>query len=207
MGSAPQCDLGHHVPDTAHPERPVTPPPRPADHAGDRSETTADRESGPTTDRPSEPDRAATTDHVHLRIPLSHPEVPSECVWAVPLGDERYRVANVPFLVHHVGLGDVVVAAEVTPGELELVEVVERVHVASFSYELHRHVDAVEFVERASAVGIATEGMAGRLFASSASDHASADRLERMLEDDAEWFERFTPDGAVLRSHGDVLGR
>jgi len=153
------------------------------------------------------PTRQAAVDHVHLRIPLSHPEVPSECVWAAPLGGERYRIANVPFLVHHVGLGDVVVAAEVTPGELELVEVVERVHVASFSYELHRHVDAAEFVERACAIGIATEGMAGRLFASSAVDHAAADRLESMLEDDAEWFERFTSDGLVLRSHGDVLGR
>ena len=87
--------------------------------------------TGPTPDHPS-----VTTDHVHLRIPLDHPEVPSECVWAVPLGGGRYRIANVPFLVHHVGLGDVVAAVEVEPGELELVDVIEHIHVASFSYEL-----------------------------------------------------------------------
>jgi|GEM_PF-1824018 hypothetical protein len=145
------------------------------------------------------------TDHVTLRIPLTHPEVPSECVWAVPLGEDRYQIANVPFLVHHVGLGDVVVAAEVTPGELELVEVIQRVHVASFTYELNRHIDAADFVDRARSIGIATEGMAGRLFASNAADHDAANRLEGMLTEDAEWFERFTPDGELLRSHGDVF--
>jgi len=142
---------------------------------------------------------------VHLRIPLDHPEVPSECVWAVPLGQGRFRIANVPFLVHHVGLGDVVVAVEVEPGTLELVEVVEHVHVASFSFELPRSADPREFLERAGAIGIASEGMGRRLFASSAHRYDAAERFERMLEDEAEWFERFAPDGRLLHQFGDAL--
>lgn len=149
------------------------------------------------------PSRA--TEHVHLRIPLEHPEIPSECVWAVPLGRGRFRIANVPFLVHHVGLGDVVVAVEVEPGALELVEVVEHVHVASFSFELPRSADPRDLLERAGAIGIATEGMGRRLFASSAHRHDAAERFEQMLEDEAEWFERFAPDGRLLRQFGDAL--
>jgi len=142
---------------------------------------------------------------VHLRIPLDHPEVPSECVWAVPLGGGRYRIANVPFLVHHVGLGDVVAAVEVEPGELELVDVIEHIHVASFSYELLRGVDVEDFVERSRELGVATEGMGRRLFASNVHRHDAAERFERLLEEHADWFERFAPDGRILRQFGDAL--
>ena len=192
---------------TDRPEQSPNPPPRdsgppngtggssPSARAGSRSSA-----GDPSGEHPSR-----ATEHVHLRIPLEHPEIPSECVWAVPLGEGRFRIANVPFLVHHVGLGDVVVAVEVEPGALELVEVVEHVHVASFSFELPRSADPRDFVERAGAIGIASEGMGRRLFASSAHRHDAAERFERMLEDEAEWFERFAPDGRLLRQFGDAL--
>jgi hypothetical protein len=47
--------------------------------------------------------------------------------------------------------------------------------------------------------------MGRRLFASSAHRHDAAERFERMLEDEAEWFERFAPDGRLLRQFGDAL--
>ena len=152
-----------------------------------------------------QPDREPVTDYVNLRIPLDDPDLPAETLWALPLGDDRYRIANVPFLVHHVGLGDVVVAAEVTAGQLELLDVVEHHHVASFSYELQHWVDNEDFFRRATEMDVQSEGMARRLFTSSTDDHESADRFELLLEDHADWFERFSPDGRVVRRHGDAL--
>jgi hypothetical protein len=152
-----------------------------------------------------QPDREPVTDYVNIRIPLEDPDLPAETLWALPLGGDRYRIANVPFLVHHVGLGDVVVAAELAEGHLELLDVVEHHHVASFSYELQHWVDTEDFFRRTAEMGVLSEGMARRLFTSNTDDHAAADLFELVLEDHAEWFERFSPDGRVVRQHGDAL--
>ena len=46
------------------------------------------------------------------------PPVPSEGLWAVPVGDGAYRVQETPFFVRNTALGDVVAAADDGSGTL-----------------------------------------------------------------------------------------
>lgn len=155
---------------------------------------------------PQDRNRAAPpTEFTHVLIPLDphDDDVPgAECVWAEPVGDDRYRIANVPFFAHDVGLHDVVLALEVDD-HLELVEVVERRRVASFSYELGSWVDTAVFFAEARGAGAATERLAERCYTSNLHHPAGADAFERLLEGRCRWFERFDHTGRLVREFDD----
>ncbi len=143
------------------------------------------------------------TDLSHLRIPLHDEDIRVEWVWAERIGDDRYRIANVPFFAHDVGLHDVVLALELDDG-LELVEVLERRSVASFNYELATDVDEPVFFAEARATGAATERLGSSCFTSDLHHVASADRFEELLRPRCRWYERFDPVGRLVREFGDA---
>jgi hypothetical protein len=143
------------------------------------------------------------TDVSHLRIPLHDPEIRCEWVWAVPLGEDRYRVANVPFFAHDVGIHDVVLALHVEDG-LELVEVLERRSVASFNYELTDDVDEPVFFAEVRATGAATERLGSSCFTTDLHHLDAADRFEALVRPRCRWYERFDPLGRLVRGFGDV---
>src|SRR3546814_8684223 len=67
--------------------------------------------------------------HVKIRFPLEqdesgYPPETSETMWAVPLGNGRYRLDNIPFYAKLVSDGDVV-AASIIDGDLTLEEILE----------------------------------------------------------------------------------
>jgi len=142
-------------------------------------------------------------DLVHVRIPLTDPEIRCECVWAEALGANSYRIANVPFFAHDVGIHDVVIAVDVD-GELELVEVVEHRSVASFSYELDPRVDEPVFFADARGTGAATERLTQRCFSTDLHHPDGADRFEALLRHHCRWFERFDGSGRLVLEFGDV---
>ena len=144
------------------------------------------------------------TDLSTLRIPLHDPELRCEWVWAVPLGHDRYRIANVPFFAHDVGLHDVVLALELDDG-IELVEVLERRTVASFNYELAADVDELVFFAETRGTGAATERLGRSCFTTDLHHPDGADRFEAMLRPRCRWFERFDSSGRRVREFGDVV--
>jgi hypothetical protein len=146
------------------------------------------------------------TDLTHVRIPLDPADEGSphsESVWAEPMGGDCYRIANVPFFAHDVGLHDVVLAIPVGP-HLELVEVVERRCVASFNYELDPGVDTAVFFAGVRGTGAATECLASRCYTTDLFHAGSADAFERQLQPHCRWFERFDAGGALVREYGDL---
>ena len=145
-----------------------------------------------------------STDLVHIRIPLEDDDIRCEYVWAESLGGDCYRIANVPFFAHDLGVHDVVIALPVD-GDLELVEVVEQRCVASFNYELDPEVDEQVFFAEARGTGAMTERLAQRCFTTDLHDPDCADRFEAILRDRCRWFERFDGDGRLVREHGDVV--
>lgn len=168
--------------------------------------------NGPATDDSTPDDRDADdreADEVgmtHVRIPLagSDGDGPgSECVWAEPMGGDRYRIANVPFFAHHVGLHDVVVAAD-GGDHLEMVEVVDRRCVASFNYELDQSVDRPVFFADARATGAATECLAGRCYTTAVHHVTAADAFEDLLRDRCRWYERYDAHGRLVAEAGDL---
>src|SRR3546814_9863854 len=67
--------------------------------------------------------------HVKIRFPLEqdesgYPPETSETMWAVPLGNGRYRLDNIPFYAKLVSDGDVV-AASIIDGDLTFEEILE----------------------------------------------------------------------------------
>jgi hypothetical protein len=72
-------------------------------------------------------DPAGSSEFVKISFPLSEEDqvgsLKSEGLWAVPLGDGRYRVQNIPFFLYGVSLEDIV-SAEQVDGFLTFREVV-----------------------------------------------------------------------------------
>jgi len=69
------------------------------------------------------------SNHVKIRFPLEqdesgYPPESSETMWAVPLGDGRYILDNIPFYAKLVSDGDVI-SASVIDGDLTFQEVLE----------------------------------------------------------------------------------
>jgi hypothetical protein len=149
--------------------------------------------------RPTDP----PTDLVQLHIPLDDPEIGCECVWAAAVGPDRYRIANVPFFAHDVGIHDVVLALE-AESCLELVEVLERRSVASFNYELLTGVDEPVFFADSRGTGAATERLGRSCFTTDLHHEPAADRFEQLLSPHARWYERFDGVGQLVREVGDV---
>ena len=147
--------------------------------------------------------RTPPTDLVHVRIPLDDDEIRCEYVWAESLGGDCYRIANVPFFAHDLGIHDVVIALPVD-GDLELLEVVEQRSVASFNYELDHDVDEPVFFAEARGTGAATERLAQRCFTTNVHHDEAADRFEALLRPRCRWFERFDSGGRLVREFGDV---
>lgn len=64
----------------------------------------------------------------HLRpVTETWPPVPSERLWAMPLGDGRYRIASTPWFIAEIAVGDVVTAA---PRNDEALWAIDRVEAA-----------------------------------------------------------------------------
>lgn len=61
---------------------------------------------------------------VHVDLP-NHPAIAGETLWADHVGDDVYRVANVPFWAYGLNHGDLVRATPDTEGVLTIREVVE----------------------------------------------------------------------------------
>jgi hypothetical protein len=133
---------------------------------------------------------------VKIRIPLDDDALSGECVWASPLGGDRYRIENLPFFASDVGLHDVVLALEVD-GMPELVEVVERTTLVRFLFELppnvmRRCIDEVDRLE------LPCEGADGRVFVINLPDRSQARQAQDLLEQHAIWFERIDHEGAAV---------
>jgi hypothetical protein len=120
-----------------------------------------------------------------------------ESLWAVPLGGDSYRIANVPFFVHHVGLHDTVLALAVRGG-LEFVARTHRRCVASFSFVVGTPDDTSAVLAELDALGACSEGMAGTLFATNVHDAPTADAVHRVLFERCAWVERFDQDGHLV---------
>jgi len=72
-------------------------------------------------------DRCPTTagrDHVKVHFDLSqdddgYPPATSETLWAVPMGESRFRIDNIPFFVYDVSCFDIVSAQKTSSGQLK----------------------------------------------------------------------------------------
>jgi hypothetical protein len=120
-----------------------------------------------------------------------------EALWAVAVGGDSYRIANVPFFVRHAGLHDTVIALPVG-NELEFVAVTERRCVASFGFVVDADGDTTALLARLDALGACSEGIEGVLFATNLHDPAAVDAVHRLLFDECEWVERFDQDGSLV---------
>jgi hypothetical protein len=92
------------------------PPPRdPQSHVG----------TSPSTARPGDPVTAPDLEKIHVVL-VDDPEgLTGESMWAEPLGDGHYKIANIPFHVDHLNYGDVVLCDESDPDQIpEVVTVV-----------------------------------------------------------------------------------
>jgi hypothetical protein len=90
-----------------------------------------------------------------------------ESIWARPLGDDRYEIRNIPFLVGAAALGDVVRAVSSQPNELPVVtEVVQRSGNRTLSVfcEADRHSEMVANI-KAIGAGVGLEAAAPGAYA------------------------------------------
>lgn len=142
-------------------------------------------------------------DLVSVHIAIGSEEIAGENVWARPLGGNLFQVANVPFFARDVGIHDVVMALEMDR-RLEVVDVVERRTVASFSYELRPGVDEPVFFAEVKGTGAMTERLTRSVFATGLLHQDGADTFEELVRPHCRWFERFDATGELVREYGDL---
>jgi uncharacterized protein DUF4265 len=100
-----------------------------------------------------------------VKLRLTAPDGTVETPWAIDLGDQRFKVDNIPFYAYGVSTDDIVVAVPQDDGVLAFVKVLE----ASGNRTLRvifkdKVTTTVPLLQRLSDMGVSWEGSFGRLF-------------------------------------------
>lgn len=140
------------------------------------------------------PDRTQLT---KIRIGLTGcGHITGEWVWAVPLGDDTYRIENVVVWDSQVGLHDEVVAIDLGDGP-EVVEVVTRRTRLRFVFNLESRA-VVELLDaQPFRPEIAVEHSGDGIFVANLPDRSVATEFQAFLEEHAAWFERMDNIGSA----------
>ena len=126
-----------------------------------------------------------TSTHVCVRACIHDiPGIAGETLWAEPLGEDRYRIANVPLFAEGINFGDVVLASNDSAMGLTVRFVVERSAHRTVRVSVTMTVPSLRvFLESLVLLyGVSVEGLARGLYAIDVPPRADLTALHQFLD-------------------------
>ena len=130
-----------------------------------------------------------------VKVALTGPDGEVETLWAIPRGDGRYELDNLPWFSYGVSLGDVVEAAPDADGLLAFTRVVDKSGNRTVRVMLERDdatgnttFESQRLLDQLNAAGCSYEGMKHTLFAVNVPSTVALESVTTILIDSGfEW--------------------